>query len=220
MKEPASAGFLWLDRAFGWRCSIAFGQPRLRVTQSGLSKSPHVASVYALGRADVRSPKPVHCIAGAPEISWSSGAIQADGWITIGGHWVASGPVWNACAVVVEASDVVDDVPHGQSMAGVVAAAGELTFFKSRKNRSITALALRLPLRLMLPGRSYSWPAAFDAGRWRTGCQDVLCTFALRASCRIPDDCIDSKRYPLFMARSVLQELIESLQSTQGVKPR
>ncbi|MCW5238736.1 hypothetical protein D5047_21855 [Verminephrobacter eiseniae] len=39
-------------------------------------------------------------------------------------------------------------------------------------------------------------------------------------SCRIPDDCIDSKRYPLFMARAVLQELIESLQSTPGsVKP-
>lgn len=36
---------------------------------------------------------------------------------------------------------------------------------------------------------------------------------------RIPDDCIDSKRYPLFMARAVLKELIESLQSTQGVKP-
>ena len=37
--------------------------------------------------------------------------------------------------------------------------------------------------------------------------------------CRIPDDCIDPKRYPLFMARAVLQELIESLQSTQEVKP-
>ena len=37
--------------------------------------------------------------------------------------------------------------------------------------------------------------------------------------CRIPDDCIDSKRYPLFMARAVLKELIESLQSTQGLKP-
>ena len=37
--------------------------------------------------------------------------------------------------------------------------------------------------------------------------------------CRIPDDCIDSKRYPLFIARAVLKELIESLQSTQGVKP-
>ena len=42
---------------------------------------------------------------------------------------------------------------------------------------------------------------------------------AYEDSCRIPDDCIDSKRYPLFMARAVLQELIESLQSTQGVKP-
>lgn len=39
------------------------------------------------------------------------------------------------------------------------------------------------------------------------------------ARCHIPDDCIDSKRYPLFMARAVLKELIESLQSTQGVKP-
>ena len=35
-------------------------------------------------------------------------------------------------------------------------------------------------------------------------------------SCRIPDDCIDEKRYPLFMARAVLQELIESLQPTTG----
>ena len=39
------------------------------------------------------------------------------------------------------------------------------------------------------------------------------------AKCRIPDDCIDSKRYPLFIARSVLKELIESLQSPLGVKP-
>lgn len=35
----------------------------------------------------------------------------------------------------------------------------------------------------------------------------------------LPDDCIDSKRYPLFIARAVLKELIESLQSIQGVKP-
>ena len=39
------------------------------------------------------------------------------------------------------------------------------------------------------------------------------------STCRIPDDCIDSKRYPLFIARAVLKELIESLQSIQGVKP-
>ncbi len=35
-------------------------------------------------------------------------------------------------------------------------------------------------------------------------------------TCRIPDDCIDKNRYPLFMARAVLQELIESLQLTTG----
>jgi len=37
--------------------------------------------------------------------------------------------------------------------------------------------------------------------------------------CRIPDDCIDSKRYPLFIARTVLRELIESLEPTGSVKP-
>src|SRR6218665_127848 len=43
---------------------------------------------------------------------------------------------------------------------------------------------------------------------------------ALTISCSIPDDCIDSNRYPLFMARAVLPELIESLQSSPGsVKP-
>ncbi len=48
---------------------------------------------------------------------------------------------------------------------------------------------------------------------------DLLVEFsALVSICRIPDDCIDPKRYPLFMARAVLQELIESLQSTRGVK--
>ena len=35
----------------------------------------------------------------------------------------------------------------------------------------------------------------------------------------IPDDCIDEKRYPLFMARAVLRELIKSLQPTGGVSP-
>lgn len=38
-----------------------------------------------------------------------------------------------------------------------------------------------------------------------------------KVTCRIPDDCIEEKRYPLFMARAVLQELIESLQSTGSV---
>lgn len=40
---------------------------------------------------------------------------------------------------------------------------------------------------------------------------------SLQASCRIPDDCIDKNRYPLFMARSVLRELIESLPSTRSL---
>ena len=29
--------------------------------------------------------------------------------------------------------------------------------------------------------------------------------------CRVPDDCIDSRRYPLFMAREVMRGLIEQL---------
>ena len=45
------------------------------------------------------------------------------------------------------------------------------------------------------------------------------CAGRVARTCRIPDDCIDSKRYPLFIARAVLKELIESLQSIQGVKP-
>jgi two-component system, CAI-1 autoinducer sensor kinase/phosphatase CqsS len=35
-------------------------------------------------------------------------------------------------------------------------------------------------------------------------------------SCRIPDDCIDSKRYPLFMAREVMRGAIQEFQSTGG----
>ena len=36
------------------------------------------------------------------------------------------------------------------------------------------------------------------------------------SSCRIPDDCIDSKRYPLFMAREVMRGVIQEFQSTGG----
>ena len=38
----------------------------------------------------------------------------------------------------------------------------------------------------------------------------------LVASCRVPDDCIDSRRYPLFMARAVMRGVIERLKS-EGV---
>jgi len=31
------------------------------------------------------------------------------------------------------------------------------------------------------------------------------------AKCRIPDDCIDPKRYPLFMAKEVMRQLIDNL---------
>ena len=41
---------------------------------------------------------------------------------------------------------------------------------------------------------------------------------AIEARCRIPDDCIDSKRYPLFMARDVMRVLIEQLQA-EGATP-
>lgn len=41
--------------------------------------------------------------------------------------------------------------------------------------------------------------------------------FKAKSKCRIPDDCIDKNRYPLFMARSVLRELIESLPSTRSL---
>jgi hypothetical protein len=38
-------------------------------------------------------------------------------------------------------------------------------------------------------------------------------------SCRIPNDCIDSKRYPLFMAREVMRQLIDNLCITSAVHP-
>ena len=39
----------------------------------------------------------------------------------------------------------------------------------------------------------------------------ILC-LCIPAICRIPDDCIDNKRYPLFIAREVMQALLEQLQ--------
>ncbi len=35
--------------------------------------------------------------------------------------------------------------------------------------------------------------------------------------CRIPDDCIDSKRYPLCMAREILRQLIDNFYLTTAV---
>ena len=36
---------------------------------------------------------------------------------------------------------------------------------------------------------------------------------SLLPKCHIPDDCIDSKRYSLFMARAVLQELLGPIEN-------
>ena len=54
---------------------------------------------------------------------------------------------------------------------------------------------------------------AFQSDDLRRGRADYF------ANCRIPDDYIDENRYPLFMARAVLRELIESLQATGSATP-
>ncbi len=47
---------------------------------------------------------------------------------------------------------------------------------------------------------------------------EILTSPTYFSKCRVLDDFIDRKRYPLFLARAVLQELLESLQSTGSVK--
>ncbi len=37
----------------------------------------------------------------------------------------------------------------------------------------------------------------------------------LNLSCRIPDDCIDSKRHPLFMAREAMAEFVAELKASR-----
>ena len=37
--------------------------------------------------------------------------------------------------------------------------------------------------------------------------------------CRIPDDCIDSRRYPLFMARAAMRGLVQDLTHATGELP-
>ncbi len=42
--------------------------------------------------------------------------------------------------------------------------------------------------------------------------------FALRIVgliCKVPDDCIDPRRYPLFMARATMRALIADVRATQ-----
>jgi len=73
-------------------------------------------------------------------------------------------------------------------------------------------------LRQVFPPNACLWVGRKSA---KYGCMtDRLCPYqTLGFMCRIPDDCIDSKRYPLFIARTVLRELIESLEPTGSVKP-
>jgi len=51
---------------------------------------------------------------------------------------------------------------------------------------------------------------------------DSVAVLACRhgVSCRIPDDCIDERRYPLFMGRAVMQELIKGLKAKAKAKAR
>src|SRR5690606_37645044 len=55
-------------------------------------------------------------------------------------------------------------------------------------------------------------------------CKPTLISTNLRLSfmprCSIQDDYISETRYPLFMARAVLQELVKSLQLNGSAKPR
>jgi len=44
----------------------------------------------------------------------------------------------------------------------------------------------------------------------------VALSWALLGNCRIPDDCIDSKRYPLFIAREAMRALVYDLTQAQG----
>ena len=45
------------------------------------------------------------------------------------------------------------------------------------------------------------------------------CSLVTLFKCRVPDDCIDFKRYPLFMAREVMRGLIEQLKAQGAIKP-
>ncbi|MFD2378102.1 hypothetical protein ACFSTJ_12355 [Ottowia pentelensis] len=75
---------------------------------------------------------------------------------------------------------------------------------KYRIGLSVAAFDLGwLPLNLTLGDSKHNVPL----DNWGSG------------TCRIPDDYIDENRYPLFMARAVLRELIESLQATGSATP-
>ena len=47
---------------------------------------------------------------------------------------------------------------------------------------------------------------------------EIKDAIAMIRSCRIPDDCLDPKRFPLFMGRAVMQELIIRLKTQVQVQ--
>jgi hypothetical protein len=68
-------------------------------------------------------------------------------------------------------------------------------FFRNRLDQMID---LRHPLAVLANRMPWQEIETSLAQRWA---RQVKALF----SCRIPDDCIDSKRYPLFMAREVMR---------------
>jgi hypothetical protein len=78
---------------------------------------------------------------------------------------------------------------------------------------------------MLIPGvvSRLSWNLVFEPGLPRTATgrirgrglfwiPDKFCHWSVQSNCRIPDDWIDNKRYPLFMACEVMRALIEQLQ--------
>ncbi len=43
----------------------------------------------------------------------------------------------------------------------------------------------------------------------------IMIQILLDAKCKFPDDCIDPRRYPLFMARATMRALIADVRATQ-----
>ena len=91
-----------------------------------------------------------------------------------------------------------------------------------QRDKGALNAALRIFLRVVQQSLVSACPGAAkaDPAHLHLGAVAFIHRFGSSLNtCRIPDDCIDSKRYPLFMVRSVLKELIESLQTTRGVTP-
>ena len=106
-------------------------------------------------------------------------------------------------------------VHPGDDLAAAVAAAAPGDVVEVARGKYLVNLLIDKPLTL----RGIDRPTISGGNTGdtiRVTAPDVVLE-GLIVSCRIPDDCIDKNRYPLFMARSVLRELIESLPSTRSL---